>query len=98
MIGITKEEPADPLVIPAAASRDHRVITTPRKRQGGPDGRPKEKLHCRPLIPGGHRAPMDTIREVAVKRDKLILEEDEKQATIVPGGLRKSNPGDSAAE
>jgi DNA-directed RNA polymerase subunit beta' len=36
------------------------------------------------LIPAGTGASMAKIREVAVKRDKLILDEREKQAAIVP--------------
>ena len=36
------------------------------------------------LIPAGTGASMARIREVALKRDKLILDEREKQAAIVP--------------
>ena len=44
----------------------------------------KENVIVGRLIPAGTGASMAKIREVAVKRDKLILDEREKQATIVP--------------
>jgi len=39
---------------------------------------------------------MAKIREVAVKRDKLILDEREKQATIRAGGSGSRTPGAAA--
>jgi DNA-directed RNA polymerase subunit beta' len=36
------------------------------------------------LIPAGAGVSTSKIREVAMKRDKLILDEREKQASIVP--------------
>ncbi|MDE2467945.1 MAG: hypothetical protein KGL35_04195, partial [Bradyrhizobium sp.] len=44
----------------------------------------KENVIVGRLIPAGTGASMAKIREVAVKRDKLILDEREKQAAIVP--------------
>ena len=45
----------------------------------------KENVIVGRLIPAGTGASMARIREVAVKRDKLILDEREKQqAAIVP--------------
>jgi len=43
----------------------------------------KENVIVGRLIPAGTGASMAKIREVAVKRDKLILDEREKQAAIV---------------
>jgi DNA-directed RNA polymerase subunit beta' len=44
----------------------------------------KENVIVGRLIPAGTGASMSKIREVAMKRDKLILDEREKQAAIVP--------------
>ena len=44
----------------------------------------KENVIVGRLIPAGTGASMAKIREVAMKRDKLILDEREKQAAIVP--------------
>ena len=44
----------------------------------------KENVIVGRLIPAGTGASMSRIREVAMKRDKLILDEREKQAAIVP--------------
>ncbi|MBC7580425.1 MAG: DNA-directed RNA polymerase subunit beta', partial [Tardiphaga sp.] len=44
----------------------------------------KENVIVGRLIPAGTGASMAKIREVAVKRDKMILDERERQATIVP--------------
>jgi DNA-directed RNA polymerase subunit beta' len=44
------------------------------------------------LIPAGTGASMARIREVAVKRDKLILDEREKQAAIVPAHQPEPQP------
>jgi DNA-directed RNA polymerase subunit beta' len=44
----------------------------------------KENVIVGRLIPAGTGASMARIREVAVKRDKLILDEREKQAAVVP--------------
>ena len=43
----------------------------------------KENVIVGRLIPAGTGASMAKIREVAMKRDKLILDEREKQAAVV---------------
>jgi DNA-directed RNA polymerase subunit beta' len=43
----------------------------------------KENVIVGRLIPAGTGASMSRIREVATKRDKMILDEREKQAAIV---------------
>jgi DNA-directed RNA polymerase subunit beta' len=44
----------------------------------------KENVIVGRLIPAGTGASMARIREVAMKRDKLILDEREKQTAVVP--------------
>lgn len=44
----------------------------------------KENVIVGRLIPAGTGASMSRIREVATKRDKLILDEREKQAAQTP--------------
>ena len=44
----------------------------------------KENVIVGRLIPAGTGAMMNRLREVATKRDKLILDEREKQVAIVP--------------
>jgi hypothetical protein len=75
-------EPADPLVhlggvVPGDHARAHR---------GAVNGKAdtleglKENVIVGRLIPAGTGAMMGRLREVATKRDKLILEEREKEA------------------
>ena len=82
LLGITKAVAADPLVhlggvVPGDHARAHRGRG---QRQGGHARRPQGERHRRPPDPGRHRRDDEPLREVAVKRDALILEEREKDA------------------
>src|SRR6266536_1405538 len=86
LLGITKASLQTRSFISAASFQETTRVLTEAAVNGKVDPLEglKENVIVGRLIPAGTGASMAKIREVAVKRDKLILDEREKQATIVP--------------
>src|ERR1700734_205766 len=86
LLGITKASLQTRSFISAASFQETTRVLTEAAVNGKVDTLEglKENVIVGRLIPAGTGASMAKIREVAVKRDKLILDEREKQATIVP--------------
>jgi DNA-directed RNA polymerase subunit beta' len=86
LLGITKASLATESFISAASFQETTRVLTEAAVNGKVDPLEglKENVIVGRLIPAGTGASMAKIREVAVKRDKLILDEREKQAAIVP--------------
>ena len=82
LLGITKASLQTRSFISAASFQETtRVLTEAAvQRQGGHARGLKENVIVGRLIPAGTGAMMDQLREVATKRDALILEEREKDA------------------
>ena len=86
LLGITKASLATESFISAASFQETTRVLTEAAVNGKVDPLEglKENVIVGRLIPAGTGASMAKIREVAVKRDKLILDEREKQTAIVP--------------
>jgi DNA-directed RNA polymerase subunit beta' len=86
LLGITKASLQTRSFFSAASFQETTRVLTEAAVNGKVDPLEglKENVIVGRLIPAGTGASMAKIREVAVKRDKLILDEREKQATIVP--------------
>ena len=86
LLGITKASLQTDSFISAASFQETTRVLTDAAVRGINDSLRglKENVIVGRLIPAGTGASMAKIREVAVKRDKLILDEREKQAAIVP--------------
>src|SRR5438132_1679879 len=86
LLGITKASLQTRSFFSAASFQETTRVLTEAAVNGKVDPLEglKENVIVGRLIPAGTGASMSKIREVAVKRDKLILDEREKQATIVP--------------
>jgi DNA-directed RNA polymerase subunit beta' len=86
LMGITKASLATESWLSAASFQETTRVLTEAAVNGKIDPLQglKENVIVGRLIPAGTGASMARIREVAVKRDKLILDEREKQAAIVP--------------
>src|SRR5262245_24214105 len=91
LLGITKASLQTKSFISAASFQETTRVLTEAAVNGKADALEglKENVIVGRLIPAGTGASMTKIREVAAKRDKLILDEREKQAaqaqaTIVP--------------
>src|SRR6266581_872760 len=86
LLGITKASLQTRSFFSAASFQETTRVLTEAAVNGKVDPLEglKENVIVGRLIPAGTGASMAKIREVAVKRDKLILDEREKQARIVP--------------
>src|SRR5581483_3867824 len=86
LLGITKASLQTRSFISAASFQETTRVLTEAAVNGKVDTLEglKENIIVGRLIPAGTGASMAKIREVAMKRDKLILDEREKQAAIVP--------------
>jgi DNA-directed RNA polymerase subunit beta' len=86
LLGITKASLQTRSFFSAASFQETTRVLTEAAVNGKVDPLEglKENVIVGRLIPAGTGASMSKIREVAVKRDKLILDEREKQAAIVP--------------
>ena len=86
LLGITKASLQTRSFISAASFQETTRVLTEAAVNGKADTLDglKENVIVGRLIPAGTGTSMAKIREVAVKRDKLILDERERQATIVP--------------
>src|SRR5258706_469609 len=86
LLGITKASLQTRSFFSAASFQETTRVLTEAAVNGKVDPLEglKENVIVGRLIPAGTGASMAKIREVAVKRDKLILDEREKQAAIVP--------------
>ena len=86
LLGITKASLQTRSFFSAASFQETTRVLTEAAVNGKVDPLEglKENVIVGRLIPAGTGASMAKIREVAVKRDKMILDEREKQATIVP--------------
>ena len=86
LLGITKASLQTRSFISAASFQETTRVLTEAAVNGKVDTLEglKENVIVGRLIPAGTGALMAKLREVAVKRDKLILDEREKQAAIVP--------------
>jgi DNA-directed RNA polymerase subunit beta' len=86
LLGITKASLQTRSFFSAASFQETTRVLTEAAVNGKVDPLEglKENVIVGRLIPAGTGASMARIREVAVKRDKLILDEREKQAAIVP--------------
>jgi DNA-directed RNA polymerase subunit beta' len=86
LLGITKASLQTKSFISAASFQETTRVLTEAAVNGKNDTLEglKENVIVGRLIPAGTGASMARIREVATKRDKLILDEREKQAAIVP--------------
>jgi DNA-directed RNA polymerase subunit beta' len=86
LLGITKASLQTRSFFSAASFQETTRVLTEAAVNGKVDPLEglKENVIVGRLIPAGTGASMAKIREVAVKRDKLILDEREKQTTIVP--------------
>jgi DNA-directed RNA polymerase subunit beta' len=86
LLGITKASLQTRSFFSAASFQETTRVLTEAAVNGKVDPLEglKENVIVGRLIPAGTGASMAKIREVAVKRDKMILDEREKQAAIVP--------------
>jgi DNA-directed RNA polymerase subunit beta' len=86
LLGITKASLQTRSFFSAASFQETTRVLTEAAVNGKVDPLEglKENVIVGRLIPAGTGASMAKIREVALKRDKLILDEREKQAAIVP--------------
>src|SRR5487761_2576436 len=86
LLGITKASLQTRSFFSAASFQETTRVLTEAAVNGKVDPLEglKENVIVGRLIPAGTGASMARIREVAIKRDKLILDEREKQAAIVP--------------
>src|SRR6266699_3733220 len=86
LLGITKASLQTRSFFSAASFQETTRVLTEAAVNGKVDPLEglKENVIVGRLIPAGTGAAMAKIREVPVKRDKLILDEREKQAAIVP--------------
>jgi DNA-directed RNA polymerase subunit beta' len=86
LLGITKASLQTRSFFSAASFQETTRVLTEAAVNGKVDPLEglKENVIVGRLIPAGTGASMAKIREVAVKRDKLILDEREKQVAIVP--------------
>src|SRR6202035_5256012 len=86
LLGITKASLQTRSFISAASFQETTRVLTEAAVNGKADPLEglKENVIVGRLIPAGTGASMAKIREDAVKRDKLSLNEREKQAAIVP--------------
>ena len=86
LLGITKASLQTRSFISAASFQETTRVLTEAAVNGKIDPLEglKENVIVGRLIPAGTGASMARIREVAVKRDKLILDEREKQTAVVP--------------
>ncbi|RYE61556.1 MAG: DNA-directed RNA polymerase subunit beta', partial [Oxalobacteraceae bacterium] len=86
LLGITKASLQTKSFISAASFQETTRVLTEAAVNGKADALEglKENVIVGRLIPAGTGASMSKIREVAVKRDKMILDEREKQATVIP--------------
>jgi DNA-directed RNA polymerase subunit beta' len=84
LLGITKASLQTKSFISAASFQETTRVLTEAAVNGKADALEglKENVIVGRLIPAGTGASMSRIREVAMKRDKLILDEREKQAAI----------------
>ena len=84
LLGITKASLQTRSFFSAASFQETTRVLTEAAVNGKVDPLEglKENVIVGRLIPAGTGALMDKIREVAVKRDKLILDEREKQAAL----------------
>jgi DNA-directed RNA polymerase subunit beta' len=82
LLGITKASLQTKSFISAASFQETTRVLTEAAVNGKADALEglKENVIVGRLIPAGTGASMTKIREVAAKRDKLILDEREKQA------------------
>ena len=86
LLGITKASLQTRSFFSAASFQETTRVLTEAAVNGKVDPLEglKENVIVGRLIPAGTGASMAKIREVAMKRDKLILDERERQAAIVP--------------
>ncbi len=86
LLGITKASLQTRSFFSAASFQETTRVLTEAAVNGKVDPLEglKENVIVGRLIPAGTGASMGRIREVAAKRDRLILDEREKQAAIVP--------------
>src|SRR5438445_2239047 len=86
LLGITKASLQTRSFFSAASFQETTRVLTEAAVNGKVDPLEglKENVIVGRLIPAGTGASMAKIREVAVKRDKMILDEREKQASVVP--------------
>lgn len=86
LLGITKASLQTKSFISAASFQETTRVLTEAAVNGKADALEglKENVIVGRLIPAGTGAAMSKIREVATKRDQLILDERQKQETIAP--------------
>lgn len=92
LLGITKASLQTRSFFSAASFQETTRVLTEAAVNGKVDPLEglKENVIVGRLIPAGTGASMAKIREVASKRDRLILDEREKQAAIVPNASSRS--------
>ena len=94
LLGITKASLQTRSFISAASFQETTRVLTEAAVNGKTDTLDglKENVIVGRLIPAGTGAMMNKLREVAVKRDALILDEREKEAAAEGRGCRPSRP------
>ncbi|RJF70954.1 DNA-directed RNA polymerase subunit beta' [Rhodopseudomonas palustris] len=94
LLGITKASLQTRSFFSAASFQETTRVLTEAAVNGKVDPLEglKENVIVGRLIPAGTGASMAKIREVALKRDRLIMDEREKQAAIVPAAAPEAEP------
>jgi DNA-directed RNA polymerase subunit beta' len=94
LLGITKASLQTKSFISAASFQETTRVLTEAAVNGKADALEglKENVIVGRLIPAGTGASMTKIREVAAKRDKLILDEREKQAAAAAAAIVPDAP------
>jgi DNA-directed RNA polymerase subunit beta' len=94
LLGITKASLQTRSFISAASFQETTRVLTEAAVNGKIDTLEglKENVIVGRLIPAGTGAMMNTLREVAVKRDALILEEREKEAAAQAAAAEPEQP------
>ena len=100
LLGITKASLATDSFISAASFQETTRVLTEAAVSGRVDTLQglKENVIVGRLIPAGTGAMMNSLREVATKRDALILEEREKDAAKAAAAAPAEAPALPAAE
>ena len=100
LLGITKASLQTRSVFSAASFQETTRVLTDAAVNGKVDMLEglKENVIVGRLIPAGTGAMMGRLREVAVKRDQLILEEREKEATKAAEAAEAAAEAAKAAE
>ena len=95
LLGITKASLQTRSFISAASFQETTRVLTEAAVNGKADTLDglKENVIVGRLIPAGTGAMMNSLREVATKRDQLILDEREKEAAAKAAARRAPQPG-----